>query len=94
MAEKKKAVTIEKVYLVPLGKELLKAPRIKKAPRAISTIRSFVKKHTKAEEVKISQKISEHLFARNVKKPPRKIKIKVVGDENLVSVELFVEEKK
>jgi|YelNatPaOPRAMG01_1025707.scaffolds.fasta_scaffold120573_3 large subunit ribosomal protein L31e len=93
MAEKKNVLTIDKVYLIPLGKEIKKAPRIKKAKRAITAIRDYVRKHTKVEDVKISQKVNKYILSRNVKKPPKKIKVKVFGDENSVTVDVFEESK-
>ena len=82
------AETIERIYTIPLRKEWLKEPRAKRSNRAIRTVKLFVKKHTKAEDVKISKGVNELIFARGFKKPPGKIKIEVKGDPMKVTAKL------
>jgi len=62
-----------RVYTVPLN--------TKHTRNAISSLKDFVKKHVKAEEVAIDQKLNLELWAHGRKKPPRKVKVKVSQDE-------------
>ena len=47
--------TQERTYTIPLRKAILKVPRYKRAKRAMSEIRIFLKRHLKVETVKIGQ---------------------------------------
>jgi large subunit ribosomal protein L31e len=71
---------IERVYTIPLRSSWIKEPRVSRADRSIRTIRAYLKRHTKAENIKISKGINEFIFSRGVKKPPGKIKVEVSGD--------------
>ncbi|MHA2324111.1 MAG: 50S ribosomal protein L31e [Promethearchaeota archaeon] len=83
----------ERIYTIPLGKALVRPPK-KRAPRAISLIREFVTKHMKldtsvqTEEEKgelpkltISNAVNEKIWARSIKKPPRKIRVRTTKDK-------------
>lgn len=78
----------EKIFIVPLRNKWLKKSRVKRTNRALSSLREFVKKNTKAENVKISEKVNEKIWLRGAKKPLSKIKIKVKIDENIAFVRL------
>jgi len=81
----------ERVYVVPL-KDAKKAPRRKRAERATRMLRSFVEKHTKTDDVILSQKLNEKVWERGIEKPPSKIRIKVrkekEEEEEVVKVDL------
>lgn len=89
---------IERIYTIPLRKEWLKEPRSKRTNRSVRTVREFVKRHTKAENIRISKGVNELLFSRGFKKPPAKIRIEVRGNREKVSVklpgEVIIEKKK
>lgn len=80
-SKKKKAKeekpVLERVYTVPLRALV---PRPRRTKLAAHNLKSFVKKHTKAEKVSISQEVNEKLWERSYKKPPAKIRIKVEKD--------------
>ena len=79
-------------YVIPL-KNAYYVPRWKRAKKAIKIIRKFVTRHLKVEDVKISNKVNEIVWKRNIKKPPRKIRVKVVKiDEETAEVKLPNEE--
>ena len=42
-----------RTYTVPLRREYLKTPKWRRAEKAVSTLRSFVERHSKIEDVKI-----------------------------------------
>ena len=57
-------------------------------------IREFAKKHMKSENVKIEEEISHLVWARGIRHPPRKIRVKITKDEGNVIVSKYQEEKK
>jgi large subunit ribosomal protein L31e len=86
MAEK--TISIERVYTIPLRSEWVKEPRSKRSNRAIRTVREFVKRHTKAKDIKLSKGVNELIFSRGFQKPPGKIKVEVSGDRESMQVKL------
>jgi large subunit ribosomal protein L31e len=82
------AENIERIYNIPLRKEWLKEPRSRRSNRALMTVKDFVKKHTKAGEIKISKGVSDFVFSRGFKKPPGAIKVEVQGDFTKVLVKI------
>ena len=62
-------------------RELVRVPRTQRAPRAVRLLRSTITRITKAEEVKFSNEVNEVIWARGIEKPPRKITIRLVKDE-------------
>jgi len=70
----------EKFYTINL-KDVWKAPRIKRAPKAVKIVKDFVKRRMKVDDVKISNAVNEAIWKRSIKKPPRKIKIRAVKDK-------------
>lgn len=88
MSEKEPDVELERQYTIPL-RVVLGVPRWRRAARAIRFVRAFIAKHMKAEEVKIDSKVSEYIWSRGAKKPPRKVKVRAVKyKDGLVKVEL------
>ncbi len=80
---------MERIYTIPLGL-VYKNPRTIRAKRAVKLVREFISRHmkTQQENVKLSMAVNSFLFIRGMKKPPRKIKVKVSKDKELVSVML------
>jgi large subunit ribosomal protein L31e len=70
----------EKFYTINL-RDVWKAPRIKRAPKAVKIVKDFVKRRMKVDDVKISNAVNEEIWKRSIKKPPRKIKIRAVKDK-------------
>lgn len=86
--------TEEKLLIIPLRKYWVKKTRVKRVNNAVDTIRSFLIKHTKSKEVKVSQKLNESLWTRGIKKPPARVKVKVVKDGDIVTAMLPDEKPK
>ena len=88
----------EKIFIISLRKEVLKTPIYKRAKKAISTVKNYIKKHLKVEEVKLGENLNKKIWEKGSKKPPGKIKVKAIKEENLAKVELpefpFPERKK
>ncbi|MEM2896681.1 MAG: 50S ribosomal protein L31e [Candidatus Bathyarchaeia archaeon] len=82
MSESEKGIEVveEKVYSFSFRKAWI-TPRGKRSPRAIRMLKDFIKRHTKSEEVLISNEVNELIWARGVQKPPRKLRVKVVKDK-------------
>jgi len=93
MAEEKKG-KLEREYVIPLRKQVNKVPRYKRANKAIKTIKEFLVKHMKIRDgdlkkIKIDKYLNEEVWFRGIKKPPQKIKVKVIKEGDIVRVELF-----
>ena len=65
----------ERPYTVSFFPKLKYVPRQRRAKRAVSLLREFIKKHMKVENVEIDQELNEYIWARGIQKPPRKVKI-------------------
>ena len=85
--------SIERIYTINLGKVLLSTNN-QRAKRAINMIREFATKHMKSENVKIEEEISHLVWARGIRHPPRKIRVKITKDDGNVIVSKYQEEKK
>ena len=77
----------ERIYTIPL-KAVKKAPRWKRSNRAIALIREYLMKHTKSEYIMIDTTINEKVWARGSQKPPSKIRVKVIEEEDRIRAEL------
>src|SRR5574337_783957 len=84
--------SIERIYTINLGKVLL-SPNNQRAKRAINMIREFATKHMKSENVKIEEEISHLVWARGIRHPPRKIRVKITKDDGNVIVSKYQEDK-
>ncbi len=78
----------EKVFTVPL-REAFDKPRTKRAKIAIKILKEFLKKHMKAENVKIGKSINESIWKRGIQKPPRRIRIHALKEGNVIYAELL-----
>ena len=90
---------LERVYTVPLG-DAYEAVRYKRTSRAVKLLRAFIARHMKQEDerITISAALNEHLWQRSIKKPPRRVKVRLVKDAGFIraylSDEKVVEPKK
>lgn len=85
--------TVERVYTINLGKVLL-SPNNQRAKRAINMIREFAIRHMKSEDVKIEEDVSHLVWARGIRHPPRKIRVKLTKDDDgVVLISKYQEEK-
>ena len=77
-----------RTYTVPLRKEYLKTPKWRRAEKAVSTLRSFVGRHSKIEEIKIGRWVNESIWKRGAKNPPSRVRVDVKRVADSVTVEL------
>ncbi|MHC1601402.1 MAG: 50S ribosomal protein L31e [Candidatus Nezhaarchaeales archaeon] len=88
MSEKEAEIEVERLYTIPL-KIVLRVPRWRRAARAIRFVRAFISRHMKSENVKIDPKVSEFIWSRGAKKPPRRVRVKAIKyKDGIVKVEL------
>jgi len=83
---------LERVYTINLGKVLLSQSQ-HRAVRAINMIKEFARHHMKVETIKIEEELAHQIWARGVRSPPRKIRVRMSKtDEGYVLVSQYVEE--
>ena len=81
---------IERVYNIPVRKEFLRAPKYKRAKRAVSAVRMFLQHHMKSDDVRLGAHINHNIWERGIKNPPHHVKVTAIkGDDNIVRAELF-----
>lgn len=84
----------ERVYTINLGKAWL-SPNNQRAKRAINMIKEFASHHMKVEQIKIDQDLSQAVWKRGIRSPPRKIRVKMAKtDDGYVLVSTYEEEVK
>ena len=66
----------ERVYTINLGKVLL-SPDNQRSKRAINMIKEFARHHMKNEDVRIEEDVSHLVWARGIRSPPRKIRVRL-----------------
>lgn len=71
---------MERVYVIPLRK-VKNVPRTIRSPRAVRYVKEFIKRHMKAEDIKIDSSVNQKIWERGIQKIPPKIKVKAVKDE-------------
>jgi large subunit ribosomal protein L31e len=80
-------------YIIPLRKAFETAPHTKRAPKAIKVLREFVKRHSKMEEVIISNKVNEFIWKHGIRNIPRKVEVIVSIDKNLNKAFVYLPEE-
>ena len=77
---------LERVYTIPFDR-VRNVPKTQRARRAIKTIRKFVKRHMKSDNIWIDNRVNALIWARGAEKPPARIKVKTTKfDDGLVEV--------
>ena len=76
----------ERIYTVPL-KEAWNAQRYRRSEKAMMVLKAFAVRHMKAETVKVDGAVNESIWARGIKTPPTRIRVKMTKDaEGLVTI--------
>ena len=84
----------ERVYTINLGKAWL-SPDNQRAKRAINMIKEFARHHMKTEQIRIDQDLSQAVWKHGIRRPPRKIRVKMAKtDEGHIVVSTYEEEDK
>jgi large subunit ribosomal protein L31e len=83
--------SITRVYTINLGKAWI-SPQHRRTDRVVNMIREFARKHMKSEEIKLEQDLNRQIWSRGKTNPPRKVRVKMVKDEDgVVTVSLYEE---
>ena len=83
---------LERVYTINLGKVKLSQSQ-HRAVRAINMIKEFARHHMKVETIKIEEELAHQIWAKGVRSPPRKIRVRMSKtDEGYVLVSQYDEE--
>jgi large subunit ribosomal protein L31e len=79
---------MERIYTVPLRKAWI-AQKYRRAEKAMFILKQFTERHMKPTEIIIDPSVNEAIWAKGIKSPPRKIRVKMTKDsDGLVTVQL------
>ena len=73
-------MTDEKIYIIPLRREFLKVPIYKRSKKATKSIKEYLMKHMKGDDVRIEIDLNNQIWTKGNKYPPSRIKIKAMKD--------------
>ncbi len=80
---------LTRVYTINLGRAWI-TPQHKRTDRVINMIREFATKHMKSDKIKLEQDLNRQIWSRGKTNPPRKVRVKMVKDEDgVVTVSLY-----
>ncbi len=85
MAKKKEEsskIILERVYNIPLRRETLKSPPHKKAKKAAVTVRAFISRHMKSDNVMIGKYLNLEIWKHGMKNPPHHVKVNAAKDDH------------
>ena len=83
-----------RIYTVNLAKAW-DTPKYRRTDRVINIIKEFTRRHMQTNKVKIDQDLNRHIWSRGKKNPPRKIRLRMIKeDDDTVVVSSFIEEKR
>lgn len=72
--------SITRVYTINLGKAWI-SPQYRRTDRVVNMIREFAIKHMKSDNIKLDQDLNRQMWSRGKTNPPRKVRVKMVKDE-------------
>jgi large subunit ribosomal protein L31e len=78
----------ERIVNIPLRAGLQKEPRGDRTKRAIYEIRQYAFRHADVSDVKVSKMLNESIWARGKKKPPARLRVKILVSEGVAKVML------
>ena len=90
MAKKEETkIVLEREYNVPLRRKYLLVQRYRRTNKAVKTLKEFIAKHMKSENVKLGRYLNTHLWKHGIKNPPHHVSvIAKKDDKGMVSVEM------
>jgi large subunit ribosomal protein L31e len=66
---------MERIYTIPL-KDAKRAPKTKRAAKAMRFVKDFMVKHMKSEEITLDASVNEKIWQDGIRSIPSKIKVK------------------
>jgi len=90
---KKQEEKIEREYIINIRRKVGGVAIYKRAPKAIKTIKEFLARHMKIRDrdlrkIKLDIYLNEFLWARGIRNPQTRLKIKAVKEGDIVRAEL------
>ncbi|MGB7707891.1 MAG: 50S ribosomal protein L31e [Nitrososphaeraceae archaeon] len=83
-----------RIYTVNLAKAW-DTPKYRRTDRVINIIKEFTQRHMQTDKVKIDQDLNRHIWSRGKKNPARKIRLRIVKeDDYTVVVSSYIEERR
>jgi len=83
---------MERTYTIPLRKGWLKASKYRRAKKAVNTLREFLVKHMKSEDVRLMPELNLEIWKHGMRNPPSRVKVNVSKDDKgVVKAQLFGE---
>ncbi len=80
--ETKQKVILKRTYNVPLRREFQKAPKYKRAKKAVKALREFLVRHMKSEDVKIGKFANMNIWENGIRNPPHHLKVEASKYDN------------
>ena len=77
----------EKIFTIPL-RRAWRTERTRRAKKAIDLIRQFLERHMKSQDVKIGSSINGSVWSRGIQKPPRRVRVHALTEDNVTYAEL------
>jgi|TARA_Y100000310_G_scaffold181354_1_gene181281 ribosomal protein L31E len=83
MAKKEETpkTVLERMYNIPLRREFQKVAKWRRTEKAVSSLRSFISKHMKSDNVVLSKYVNQSLWKNGIKNPPHHLKVNASKDE-------------
>lgn len=72
---------VTRLYTINLGKAWI-TPQYRRTDRVINIVKDFAKRHMKTDDIKIDQDLNRQIWSRGKTNPPRKVRVKMVKDED------------
>src|SRR5574342_719855 len=83
-------MALERTYIIPLRKGWLKAPRYRRAKKAVNTLKEFLVRHMKSDDVRVMPELNLEIWKHGMKNPPSRVKVNVSKDDKgVVKAQLF-----
>jgi large subunit ribosomal protein L31e len=83
-----------RVYTINLTRAWL-TPQYRRSDRVINIIKEFAQRHMKTNEIKLDQDLNRQVWKRGKTNPPRKVRVKMIKDEEgIVIISLYEEPTK
>lgn len=85
---------MERTYTIPLRRAWLKTAPHQRAKKAVATVKQFLVRHMKTENVKLGEELNKALWARGDSHPLHKITVVAKKEEDVVYAEMAGKEFK
>jgi large subunit ribosomal protein L31e len=91
--EKQESNKIEREYIINIRRKVGGVAIYKRAPKAIRTVKEFLVRHMKIRDrdlrkVKLDRYLNEYLWARGIRNPQTRLKVRAVKEGDIVRAEL------